>query len=86
MIANLIKTLLQNLPRYAEGEGDFYSVPHETLIDALCHQHPLDRTVAENTAVLMEALLDTLAVLQRFQSTLIIQYPKSEAFRRSGFA
>lgn len=63
MIANLIKTLLQNLPRYAEEEGDFYSVPRETLIDALCHQHPLDRPVAENTVALIETLLDTLAVL-----------------------
>ncbi|MDP2902275.1 MAG: NUDIX hydrolase [Methylovulum sp.] len=63
MIANLIKTLLQNLPRYAEEEGDFYSVPREALIDALYHQRSLERAVAENTVALIETLLDTLAVL-----------------------
>ncbi|MDO9104001.1 MAG: NUDIX hydrolase [Methylovulum sp.] len=63
MTTDLIKTLLQNLPRYAEEEGDFYSVPREALIDALYHQHPLDRAVAENTVALIENLLDTLAVL-----------------------
>lgn len=63
MIANLIKTLLQYLPRYAEEEGDFYSVPREALIDALYHQRSLDRAVAENTVALIETLLDTLAVL-----------------------
>jgi hypothetical protein len=60
MTTNLIKTLLQNLPRYAEEEGDFYSVPREALIDALFQQHPLDRALAENTVALIETLLDTL--------------------------
>jgi len=63
MIAGLIETLLKHLPRYAEEEGDFYSVPREDLIYALCHQHQLDRAIAENTIDLIETLLDTLAVL-----------------------
>lgn len=63
MSANLIQTLISHLPRYAEEEGDFYSVPREDLINALCHQHQLERTIAENTIALIETLLDTLAVL-----------------------
>jgi 8-oxo-dGTP pyrophosphatase MutT (NUDIX family) len=63
MSAKLIQTLISHLPRYAEEEGDFYSVPREALITALCHQHQLDRAIAENTINLIEALLDTLAVL-----------------------
>jgi len=63
MSANLIQALISHLPRYAEEEGDFYSVPRETLINALCHQHQLERAVAENTISLIETLLDTLAVL-----------------------
>ncbi len=63
MTAGLIETLLKHLPRYAEEEGDFYSVPREDLINVLCHQHQLDRAIAENTIKLIETLLDTLAVL-----------------------
>ncbi|MFI3157331.1 MAG: NUDIX hydrolase [Methylococcaceae bacterium] len=63
MTTDLIKTLLQNLPRYAEEEGDFYCVPREDLINALCHQHQLEPAIAENTINLIETLLDTLAVL-----------------------
>lgn len=63
MTTDLIKTLLQNLPRYAEEEGDFYSVPRENLINALCHQHQLERAIAKNTINLIETLLDTLSVL-----------------------
>lgn len=63
MSANLIQTLIFHLPRYAEEEGDFYSVPRETLISALCRHHQLERAVAENTINLIETLLDTLAVL-----------------------
>ncbi len=61
--AGLIKTLIQHLPRYAEEEGDFYPVPRAALVDALCQHQPLDRAVAENTVALIEALLDTFAVL-----------------------
>ncbi|MDP1663782.1 MAG: NUDIX hydrolase [Methylobacter sp.] len=63
MSANLIQALISHLPRYAEEEGDFYSVPREALINALCRQHQLDRLITENTINLIETLLDTLAVL-----------------------
>jgi len=63
MTTALIQSLIPYLPRYAEEEGDFYSVTREALIDGLCLQQTLDRVVAENTVALIEALLDTLAVL-----------------------
>jgi len=63
MIQPLIQSLIAHLPRYAEEEGDFYSVRREDLIDALCSQHPIDRAIAENTVNLLETLLDTLAAL-----------------------
>jgi len=31
-------TLLDYIPRYAEEEGDFYSVAREELINALCSE------------------------------------------------
>ena len=61
--ATLIRSLIPHLPRFAEEEGDFYSVPREELINALCQQHPLERPIAENTIALLETLLDTLALL-----------------------
>ena len=63
MSAHLIQSLILLLPRYAEEEGDFYSVPREELINELCQQHQLDRAIAENTIDLLEILLDTLALL-----------------------
>ena len=63
MSAALIRSLISHLPRFAEEEGDFYSVPREALINALCQQHQLDRAIAENTIDLLETLLDTLALL-----------------------
>jgi 8-oxo-dGTP pyrophosphatase MutT (NUDIX family) len=63
MSAQLIQSLIPHLPRYAEEEGDFYSAPREALINGLCHQHQLDRAIAENTIAIIENLLDTLAVL-----------------------
>ncbi len=63
MSTQLIQSLIPLLPRYAEEEGDFYSVPREALINALCQQHQLDGAIAENTIALLETLLDTLAVL-----------------------
>ncbi len=63
MSAQLIQALILHLPRYSEEEGDFYSVSREALIDGLCQQHPLDRTLAANTVALIETLLDSLAVL-----------------------
>ncbi|MDD2660260.1 MAG: NUDIX hydrolase [Methylococcales bacterium] len=61
MSAPFIRPLISILPRYAEEEGDFYSVPREVLIDLLCKQS-VDRVIAENTIALLEALLNTLAV------------------------
>jgi 8-oxo-dGTP pyrophosphatase MutT (NUDIX family) len=63
MTADTIKTLLNHIPRYAEEEGDFYSVSREELIDVLCLKNEVSREVAENTIGLVENLLDTLAVL-----------------------
>ncbi len=63
MSAKLIQLLMPFLPRFAEEEGDFYSVPREALIDLLCQEHPIDRAIAENTIALLETLLDALAVL-----------------------
>jgi 8-oxo-dGTP pyrophosphatase MutT (NUDIX family) len=63
MSAQLIQSLLPHLPRYAEEEGDFYSVPRGELIDVLSRQ--VDQASAENTIGLLETLLDTLAVLDR---------------------
>ncbi len=63
MSAPLIKLLISHLPRFAEEDGDFYSVPRNVLIDALCLKHLIDRALAKNTVALLETLLDTLAVL-----------------------
>lgn len=62
MSASLIKSLIPYLPRYAEEEGDFYSVARVELINALCLQG-VDYAVAENTVNLIENMLNTLAVL-----------------------
>lgn len=61
----LIESLLPHLPRCAEEDGDFYSVPRGALIDALCQGQALEPAIAENTVALLETLLDTLAVLDR---------------------
>ena len=63
MFASLIQSLIPHLPRFAEEDGDFYSILRDELIDILCQQHELDRSVSENTVTLIEALLNTLAVL-----------------------
>ena len=63
MSAPLIQSLIPHLPRFAEEDGDFYSVPRDVLIDKLCLQHSIERALAENTVALLETLLDTLAVL-----------------------
>lgn len=63
MSAELIQTLISQLPRYAEEEGDFYSVPRVALINGLCQHHEIDYDIAENTVNVIEILLNTLAVL-----------------------
>jgi 8-oxo-dGTP pyrophosphatase MutT (NUDIX family) len=63
MPAPLIQTLIPLLPRYAEEEGDFYSLPRETLIQALFMQHSVDLAIVEQFVSFTENLLDTLAVL-----------------------
>ena len=65
MSAQLIQSLIPHLPRFAEEDADFYSVPRDVLIDTLCLQHSTDRALAENTVALLETLLDTLAVLNK---------------------
>ena len=57
----LIKSLITHLPRYAEEEGDYYTVKRVDLINALCDTS-VNQDVAENTVNLLEALLDSLAV------------------------
>ena len=64
MPKNLIKTLIESMPRYAEEEGDFYSVHRNSLINALCQRHSVEDDIAENTVLLCEYLLDSLSVLQ----------------------
>lgn len=64
MSNQLIQSLLPHLPRFAEEEGDFYSVPRQALIDVLV-QEQTDRSVAEASVNLLETLLDTLAVLDK---------------------
>ena len=65
MSAQIIQSLLSHLPRFAEEQGDFYSVPRVALIDALCQSQTMERAIAENTIGLLETLLDTLAVLDK---------------------
>lgn len=65
LTAELIQSLLPHLPRCAEEDGDFYSVPRVALIDALCESQALEPAIAENTVALLETLLNTLAVLDR---------------------
>jgi hypothetical protein len=52
MSTELIQSLIPHLPRYPEGEGDFYSVPHQ-----------VNRAIAKNTVALIENLFEIFAVL-----------------------
>jgi hypothetical protein len=63
MSVKLIQVLVPLLPRYAEEECDFYSVPREYFLDALSQQQQIDQAIAENTLAFVENLLDTLSVL-----------------------
>ena len=63
MPVSFIQSLIPHLPRFAEEDGDFYSIHRNELIDTLCQQHELDRSLSENTVTLIESLLNTLAVL-----------------------
>lgn len=65
MSEQLIQSLLPHLPRFAEEDGDFYSVPRDELIAVLCQSQALEPAIAENTVALLETLLNTLAVLDR---------------------
>jgi 8-oxo-dGTP pyrophosphatase MutT (NUDIX family) len=60
---NLIKTLIQKLPLYAEEEGAFYSVNRNSLINEICKRNAIELSIAENTVMWCERLLDTLSVL-----------------------
>lgn len=59
----LIQALISHLPRYAEEEGDFYSVKRDDLVNKLCGQEAIDQSTAKNAVDLCELLLDTLATL-----------------------
>lgn len=62
MSTQLIKTLINNLPRFSEEQGDFYTVTRKQLIKTLC-QKGTDKIVAENTVTICQLLLDSLACL-----------------------
>jgi 8-oxo-dGTP pyrophosphatase MutT (NUDIX family) len=59
----LIKKLIDYLPRYAEEEGYHFSVSRTDLINQLQEIPDVDSTTATTTIELCECLLDTLAVL-----------------------
>ncbi|MEF3075695.1 NUDIX hydrolase [Methylobacter sp. Wu1] len=59
----LIQALIPHLPRYAEEEGDFYSVKRDDLVNKLCGQEAIKQSTAKNAVDLCELLLDTLATL-----------------------
>lgn len=65
MSTALIKTIIKYLPRYAEEEGDFYSVSRAGLIHALCVENSIDEAVAVNTLDVLESVLNALAVLNQ---------------------
>lgn len=60
----LLKTLIAELPRHSEEEGDFYAVDRRHLVDVLCSHHELDKALAEQVVGLCECLLETLSVLR----------------------
>ncbi|MBE0472520.1 MAG: NUDIX hydrolase, partial [Methyloprofundus sp.] len=62
MNALLIKLLLPYLPRYAEEDGDFFSVPRVELVQHLMTAG-YAQDIADNTLEMLENLLDTLATL-----------------------
>jgi len=64
MTQQLIKALINALPRFAEEEGDFYAVSRTDLITELCQTHTVSVEIAENTVNLCETLLDSLSLLQ----------------------
>ncbi|MDD2658814.1 MAG: NUDIX hydrolase [Methylococcales bacterium] len=63
MINILIKALITVMPRFAEEEGDYYSVSRADLVNALCQAQGVAPEIAKNTVNLCEALLDSLATL-----------------------
>lgn len=58
-----IETLLQNLPRYAEEEGDFYAIRRDALVTAITETHGIPASIAETAVGFCERLLETLSVL-----------------------
>jgi 8-oxo-dGTP pyrophosphatase MutT (NUDIX family) len=64
MPRDLLKTIIAELPRYAEEEGDFYGVERRYLIVALSTRNGVEPAVAENTVKMCECLLDSLSLLQ----------------------
>ncbi|MDT8425013.1 MAG: hypothetical protein RQ733_03470 [Methyloprofundus sp.] len=62
MNAPLIKLLLPYLPRHAEEDGDFFSVPRVELVQHLMTAG-YAQDIADNTLEMLENLLATLATL-----------------------
>lgn len=60
--ANLIQDLIPLLPRYAEEEGDFFSVERINIIQGLITEGYVEE-IAKTTLAMLENLLDTLATL-----------------------
>ncbi|WP_148261916.1 NUDIX domain-containing protein [Methylomonas methanica] len=61
---DLLKTLIAELPRHSEEEGDFYVVERRYLVEVLCLRHELDKALVEQAVGLCECLLETLSVLR----------------------
>jgi 8-oxo-dGTP pyrophosphatase MutT (NUDIX family) len=59
----IICSLLNHFPRFAEEEGDHYSVKRSDLIQTLAQEQSIAPEVAENTIHLCELLLNTLSTL-----------------------
>lgn len=60
----LLKTLLPELPRYAEEDGDFFKVQRSDLVDSLCLRHQLDRAMSESAVDFCESLLTVFSLLR----------------------
>jgi 8-oxo-dGTP pyrophosphatase MutT (NUDIX family) len=58
-----IETLLRELPRYAEEEGDCYAVHRDVLVSAITETHGIPASIAETAVGFCERLLETLSVL-----------------------
>ncbi len=65
VVFKMIKTILSNLPRYAEENGDFYTVSRQELTTILCKEKKVAYEIAINTIELIENVFDTFAILEQ---------------------